>query len=179
MAHTCHAAGCDTPVLPLNLMCLPHWRRVPAAMKAAVCDAYRPGQEQDKGPSTEWLRAARAAIDHVAVLEGRTQRLLPLLDRLEVLNMTLIDVAWLRAHQPNANPMVNAYGPGPKGKRCGDCVFIRRFRYTRTYFKCAKRGITHGAATDHRLSWDACAKFTAPPEPVLEGVQLSQAEEPS
>jgi hypothetical protein len=65
-AHTCHAIGCSTPVPPEMLMCAPHWRQVPAEIKAAIWRTYRPGQCDDKRPSREWLDAANAAIAAVA-----------------------------------------------------------------------------------------------------------------
>ncbi len=56
--------------------------------------------------------------------------------------------------------MVDPYGRGPEGARCGDCRFqIVTGRGSRRYFKCRKRGITHGAATDIRLKWNACGLF--------------------
>jgi hypothetical protein len=53
-------------------MCLPHWRQVPPALKAGVWRHYRRGQERDKNPSAEYLAAARAAIDAVALREGKS-----------------------------------------------------------------------------------------------------------
>lgn len=43
---------------------------------------------------------------------------------------------------------------------CGDCVFFARLDWHgRTYLKCTKAGVTHGAATDVRRSWPACRDF--------------------
>lgn len=70
-AHTCHAEGCDKVVPPRLLMCAPHWRRVPRVLQGAVWAAYVPGQESRKDPTGEYLEAARAAIEAVAVKEGR------------------------------------------------------------------------------------------------------------
>lgn len=58
------------------------------------------------------------------------------------------------------NPMVRAFGRGPEGKKCKECEFLIRYHWRSTsYFKCEKRGITHGPGTDHRLKYEACSKF--------------------
>lgn len=71
MSHKCHAKGCDREVDPKFLMCWDHWRQVPLSLKAAVWRYYQKGQEVRKGPTPEYLAAARAAIDAVAAREGR------------------------------------------------------------------------------------------------------------
>ena len=58
-----------------------------------------------------------------------------------------------------SNPLVPLYGPGPEGARCGDCVHIVAHRYSKTYYKCDLRGDGAGPATDHRVGWQACAKY--------------------
>lgn len=74
-AHHCHARGCDVAVPPEMLMCRPHWRMVPTAMKRAVWDAYVPGQcDLDPMPSEAWHAAAQDAIDFVAVREAHDAR---------------------------------------------------------------------------------------------------------
>ena len=67
--HHCHATGCDTAVPPRLLMCLKHWRMVPQALQDAVWAAYRPGQETTKDPTSQYLAAARAAIQAVQTAE--------------------------------------------------------------------------------------------------------------
>lgn len=62
-AHTCHAEGCTVPVSPTMLMCGKHWFQVPKNLQREVWRHYRPGQEEDKCPSPEYLKASRAAID--------------------------------------------------------------------------------------------------------------------
>ncbi len=57
------------------------------------------------------------------------------------------------------NKMRLAYGPGPRGKRCKECVWLVGWRYANVYYKCRLRGMTHGPATDHRVNWKACGKF--------------------
>jgi hypothetical protein len=57
------------------------------------------------------------------------------------------------------NPMVRWFGRGPEGARCATCRHLVRHRYSRTYWKCALRRNTGGAATDHRVRWSACEKY--------------------
>lgn len=66
MAHHCHVYPCGKPVCRSKLMCIDHWRAVPAGLKLDVLKYYQPGQENRKvRPSKEWLQAARAAINAV------------------------------------------------------------------------------------------------------------------
>lgn len=52
-------------------MCAPHWRMVPRREQAAVWATYEPGQEIRKDPTTNYLRAARDAINAVERKEGK------------------------------------------------------------------------------------------------------------
>lgn len=70
-AHTCHAEGCDKAVPPRLLMCRPHWQMVPYGLQLDVWANYEPGQERRKDPTDDYLDAAQAAIDAVAMKEGR------------------------------------------------------------------------------------------------------------
>lgn len=70
MPHTCHAENCIVPVPPKMLMCRKHWYMVPATLRRAVWAEYRPGQEIDKRPSSEYLSVMRAAIEAVAEKEA-------------------------------------------------------------------------------------------------------------
>lgn len=67
--HRCHAKYCMTPVKPELLMCSRHWRALPKHLQTAVWDTYRPGQCDDKNPSSAWHKAADAAIQFIANLE--------------------------------------------------------------------------------------------------------------
>ncbi len=69
MSHTCHAIGCKRVVPPRMLMCLTHWRMVPAAFQVRVRATYRRGQEVRKDPTPEYLDAAAWAIAAVAEQE--------------------------------------------------------------------------------------------------------------
>lgn len=70
MPHHCHAFGCKNTVSPKKLMCLKHWRMVPAAIQKAVWATYVPGQETRKDPTRVYLLAQRAAVWCVFVEEG-------------------------------------------------------------------------------------------------------------
>lgn len=59
--------------------------------------------------------------------------------------------------------MHKRFGTTPD-KTCGTCkLCIRSYRagrdYSRNYYKCLKTNITHGAATDWRVSWPACGEY--------------------
>jgi len=41
MSHACAISGCEKPAKDGQLMCWPHWRRVPRALNHAVFDTYR------------------------------------------------------------------------------------------------------------------------------------------
>lgn len=69
--HRCHAHGCTTSVPPEMLMCLQHWRLVPAPIRARLWKHYRPGQCDDKCPSREWHAAAVDAIRAVVSAERK------------------------------------------------------------------------------------------------------------
>lgn len=64
-AHTCHVKSCNVVVPPKLLMCRRHWFQCPAFLREQVWAHYRPGQEEDKSPTKEYLSAARAACDAV------------------------------------------------------------------------------------------------------------------
>lgn len=51
-------------------------------------------------------------------------------------------------------------GLDSSGKRCKGCRFVGFHRPSRKrYWKCGLRTITWGPGTDHRVNWNACAKF--------------------
>jgi hypothetical protein len=68
--HLCHARGCGNPVPPRLLMCLRHWRMVPIDIQRRVWKHFRPGQENDKRPSPEYIEVMKEAIEVVAKKEG-------------------------------------------------------------------------------------------------------------
>lgn len=58
--HHCHWPGCEKQVPPAMWGCSPHWFKLPAGLRARVWAAYRPGQEIDGTPSTEYIEVAEA-----------------------------------------------------------------------------------------------------------------------
>ncbi len=43
MSHACAIPGCTRPAKDRQLMCWPHWRRVPKALNRAIFDTYARG----------------------------------------------------------------------------------------------------------------------------------------
>ncbi len=70
LKHRCAARGCETRIPVHRLMCYVHWFKVPAPIRTAIWNTYRPGQERDRRPSPEYLVAARDAVDAVAEKES-------------------------------------------------------------------------------------------------------------
>ena len=44
---------------------------------------------------------------------------------------------------------------------CGDCALLTALGRNRTYYKCARYGITAGSGTDWRKKWTACGQWQA------------------
>jgi len=55
-------------------MCKKHWYMVPKVLRDRVWDTYVPGQEIRKDPTSEYLVAANAAIEAVALREEMPER---------------------------------------------------------------------------------------------------------
>lgn len=60
--------------------------------------------------------------------------------------------------------VLRVYGYGPDRATCGQCARILVVRGSKKYYKCPLVPVTHGAATDWRLSWPACGKFVSKEE---------------
>lgn len=58
-SHTCHWPGCKVKVAPALWGCGRHWFKLPARLRNLIWKTYRPGQEQDKKPSPEYVEAAQ------------------------------------------------------------------------------------------------------------------------
>ena len=57
--HGCHWPGCTEQVPPAKWGCTRHWYMLPQRLRAAIWDAFRPGQEVAMTPSREYVRVAR------------------------------------------------------------------------------------------------------------------------
>jgi len=66
---------------------------------------------------------------------------------------------WEKNYKGEPNPMIPKVGRGPEGERCKTCRFLYGKTFSKTYYKCKWRGDTNGAGTDHRVNWNACAKY--------------------
>lgn len=67
--HTCHWPGCGKVVPPAMWGCKTHRFKLPANLRAMIWQAYRPGQEIDKNPSAEYMKAAQLVEEWIATQE--------------------------------------------------------------------------------------------------------------
>lgn len=65
VVHFCHWIDCRQQVPPKLFMCRAHWFALPASLRSAIWRTYRPGQEQDKRPSPEYIAAAKAVQEWI------------------------------------------------------------------------------------------------------------------
>lgn len=63
--HGCHWPGCDKKVPPAMWGCRHHWFSLPKPIRDEIWKTYRPGQELDKRPSAEYMKAAEAARAYI------------------------------------------------------------------------------------------------------------------
>jgi len=66
MSHTCHWPKCPREVPPKMWGCRDHWFALPKHLRDEIWRTYRPGQENDKQPSPEYLAAAHMVQDWIA-----------------------------------------------------------------------------------------------------------------
>lgn len=80
--------------------------------------------------------------------------------------LTLFDSKQYEYGDPN--PCIYAFGKGPEGKHCRTCRSLRAFGgegRRRRWYKCLLRRSPQdptkmgGPSTDHRVRWNACAKY--------------------
>ena len=64
--HHCHWPGCEAQVPPAMWGCRKHWYALPALLRAKVWRAYRPGQEETKTPTREYVEVAREVQSWIA-----------------------------------------------------------------------------------------------------------------
>lgn len=65
--HACHWPGCKAQVPPARWGCRAHWFLLPKPIRDRIWKAYKPGQEEIGRPSTDYVDAARAAQDWIAL----------------------------------------------------------------------------------------------------------------
>ena len=59
--HACHWPGCPAQVPPAKWGCTKHWFLLPPEIRSRIWRAFKPGQEINLTPSSEYLAAANAA----------------------------------------------------------------------------------------------------------------------
>lgn len=64
-----------------------------------------------------------------------------------------------KRRQPRPNGFAAPPGGGPADEFCKTCRHIQRFKYQKTFLKCALVKPTHGAGTDIRANAPACARW--------------------
>lgn len=64
--HHCHWPGCEQRVPPAMWGCRKHWYMLPLPLRTAIWRTFKPGQEEAKNPSRDYLDAAKAAQDWIA-----------------------------------------------------------------------------------------------------------------
>jgi len=65
----CPVKGCTAHAKPQQLMCWPHWRRVPKALNHAVFDTHRTWQRDPTGAHRQSYEQARDAA--IAAVEAK------------------------------------------------------------------------------------------------------------
>lgn len=57
--HHCHWTGCTKQVPAALWGCEKHWYKLPLALRRRIWATFRPGQEESKTPSREYVEVAR------------------------------------------------------------------------------------------------------------------------
>lgn len=57
--HTCHWPGCTEQCKPAQSHCRRHWFRLPQSLRARIWRHFRPGQEEDRRPTREYVEVMR------------------------------------------------------------------------------------------------------------------------
>lgn len=60
----------------------------------------------------------------------------------------------MRGLHPTGDPL------GPEDATCGDCVWLTSNKRSKRYYKCGLRPMTSSAATDIKLRWRACSRWS-------------------
>lgn len=76
--HHCHWPNCNKQVPPAMWGCKPHWFKLPTGLRNKIWRSYKPGQEVDLTPSSEYLAAAHEVQAWIAEHYPITSPPLPL-----------------------------------------------------------------------------------------------------
>lgn len=63
--HHCHWPGCKRHVPAAVWGCKPHWYALPQKLRNRIWATFRPGQEETKTPSREYVTVAREVQDWI------------------------------------------------------------------------------------------------------------------
>lgn len=74
--HHCHWPGCDKTVPPASWGCKKHWFKLPLSLRRKIWATFRPGQEETKTPSREYVAVAREVREWIAVNHPPEMKLL-------------------------------------------------------------------------------------------------------
>lgn len=72
--HHCHWPGCTRKVPPALWGCKEHWYALPRELRDRIWRTFKPGQEQSKTPSREYVEAAKAVQAWIAANHPTPQR---------------------------------------------------------------------------------------------------------
>lgn len=72
--HVCHWPGCTVEVDPKMWGCKVHWFKLPEKIRNKIWGAYRPGQEQTKDPSPQYVAAVREAMEWIRDWEKKREK---------------------------------------------------------------------------------------------------------
>lgn len=64
--HNCHWPGCTANVPPAKWGCAKHWFMLPRALRTAIWQTFKPGQEKTFTPSREYVVVARRVQEWIA-----------------------------------------------------------------------------------------------------------------
>lgn len=67
MSHPCRIPGCPRPAKDQQLMCWPHWKRVPKALNRAIFETYA------NGPRADYLANVEQAVSVIQAKEAEEQ----------------------------------------------------------------------------------------------------------
>lgn len=68
--HHCHWPGCTRKCAPAAWGCREHWYKLPPALRRRIWQTFRPGQEQSKTPSREYVLVAREVQEWIKQNHG-------------------------------------------------------------------------------------------------------------
>lgn len=68
--HHCHWPGCPKNVPPAQWGCKKHWFMLPLRLRNRIWRAFRPGQEESKTPSSEYIEIALEVRAWIELMHG-------------------------------------------------------------------------------------------------------------